>query len=58
MYKIKEYIIVRAHSSELAGKVNEKIEEGWQPYGHLAISDHKNSHYAILFQPMVKYGKD
>ncbi len=46
---------------ELAGlgeRVQEMIDEGWQPYGSVVISnpiEWKNETHREVFQPMVKY---
>lgn len=52
MNKIVAYTIVgHAKMESIITAVNEKIKEGWQPYGSLIDFDHTTYYY----QPMVKY---
>jgi hypothetical protein len=48
--KIVEYIVVESKSSDvLKRQVNEKINEGYQPFGSIAANNNK------IYQAMVKY---
>lgn len=47
------YSVVRAQEiSGLVGKVNERIDEGWQPWGDMKIDTHERMRWV---QVMVKY---
>lgn len=58
MKKIIEYIIIEDHDSLCLGeRINEYIEEGWQPYGS-PFSANESSSGSITYsicQAMVKY---
>ena len=59
MIKIAKYITVGGHSgNELDEAVNEKIGEGFQPYGNPYLSDREvegNVEGFVIFQAMVIY---
>lgn len=59
MYKITEYKFVNATEIEggqygMATYINERIKEGWQPYGPLTIVN-MGDRVADVIQVMVKY---
>ncbi|MFW6047630.1 MAG: hypothetical protein ACOCP4_07600 [Candidatus Woesearchaeota archaeon] len=48
--KVVEYIVIESKSSDvLKRQVNNKINEGYQPYGSMSVDNGK------IYQPMVKY---
>lgn len=63
MNRITEYTLVSGYCEQvLIQAVNNRIEDGWQPYGpplynhcHEHSSDVEDSHYYA--QAMVRYGK-
>lgn len=55
MNKITSYTVVgRAKVEDIIVAVNEKIGDGWQPFGNLLDYDHD----AYYYQVMVKYNED
>lgn len=48
--KIVEYIVVESKNSDvLKRQVNDRINEGYQPFGSMTADNNK------VYQPMVKY---
>ena len=62
MEKIVKYCVIeRLFSDSLEKDVNEKIEEGWQPFGGLIVKKHVNDspNYSFAYiQSMIKYGEN
>jgi hypothetical protein len=62
MKKIVEFTVLSAkYGIDLNKIVNEKILEGWQPFGNLIIYDHRDSRVSAKSEwmlPMVKYQED
>ena len=56
MRKIEKYVIPRSRmGSEVITRIQELIEEGWQPWGGLCMSTCDNR--TIYAQAMVKYAQ-
>ena len=55
MRKVTKFTLVSGNRLEdLINKVNERLVEGWQPFGNLIDYDHDNYYYLA----MVKYEED
>lgn len=56
---IVDYIVVEAYSPEdLAAAVSQRIDDGWQPYGSLAMTEPRDSSRQCMVQPMVLFEED
>jgi hypothetical protein len=55
---VQKYMVIEAETiSEFESAVNEKIREGWQPYGTLNLGTPDTS-YLKFYQAMVLISKD
>ena len=54
---VEYYLISSVYRDNIVKRVNEKIEDGWQPFGVLilGIDDRGDKTYT---QPMVKYNEE
>lgn len=58
MFKITEYYVVHNDNAELlAGKVNEMVRQGWQPFGGISTISTSANAFITYAQAMVKYGE-
>lgn len=57
MKKIIDYKLIQA-SSNLTSEVKKAIDEGWQPYGSVAVVLSGTTYNTYFYQPMVKYEKE
>lgn len=57
--KIVMYAVIESYCiGELVSEVNDRIDDGWQPYGSLAMTEPAGSSRQCMVQPMVLYQGD
>ena len=48
------YMLIVGANMDISEKVNDKIKEGWEPYGSISCTAYHGSWGTACYQPMVK----